>query len=91
LDAALSKTLPVYEDWVAATAGVDDPAPRHLTAFPALPVDDTAAFCERIARREGIVAVPGEYFGRAGHLRIGLGGDPDDLAEGLAALARLLP
>ncbi len=89
LEARLAETHPVYRHWVADTPGVEDGRPRHLTAFPRIPVDDTATFCERIARDPGVVAVPGEYFGRAGHVRIGLGGDAEELRIGLERLATL--
>ncbi len=91
LHARLAETLPIYRNWARETPGIEDPHARHLTAFPRLPVDDTAAFCERIARDPGVAMVPGEYFGRAGHARIGLGGDPDALRAGLDALAACLP
>lgn len=101
LEARLAQTHPIYRDWVDDTPGVEDPAPRHITAFPSLPVgrEGTAAFCERIARDPGVVLVPGDYFhwpGRPGangrgNARIGLGGPPEQLQAGLAALADLLP
>lgn len=91
LEDRLAQTVPVYRDWLAATPVVDDVEPHHLTAFPRLPVADTKAFCERIAADAGVVVVPGEYFGRSGLARIGLGGDADALSAGLEALARCLP
>lgn len=90
LEERLAQTHSLYRDWVDDTPGVEDPHFRHITAFPKLPVEDTATFGQRIADEHGIVAVPGEYFGRGGHVRIGLGGPPDDLAAGLEALARCL-
>lgn len=90
LEGVLAANHSVYQEWLDASPEVDGAGFRHLTAFPRLPIDDTAAWGER-AYRAGVVAVPGEYFGRAGHVRIGLGGDAHDLREGLRALTATLP
>ncbi len=86
LEARLAATHPIYEAW-ARTHGLDA---RHgaLTAFPKLDVD-TRALHERAAGR-GILLLPGEVFGRPGHVRIGLGIAPGPLQAGLDALGALL-
>ena len=49
-----------------------------------------SAELSRIAReRESVFVVAGEWFGMDGHLRIGTGGEPHVLEEGLARLDRL--
>lgn len=91
LEERLDATHRVFDDWVAATPGVSSRPASSLMAFPRLDgIDETAAFARGLLRK-GINVVPGEFFGRAGHVRIGLGGDPDALAAGLAALAARLP
>lgn len=84
LEARLAETHPVFEAW-AQRHGLQG---HHgeLTAFVPAPVQDTHTLAERLAR-QGIVAVPGEAFGRAGHLRIGLGVPASRLQAGLDALA----
>lgn len=91
LHAALDRNVPLFRDWVQDTPGVEDESTHGLTAFPKLPVKDTAAFCERVAVDPGVAMVPGEYFGVPGHARIGLGGDTQQLEAGLDELARCLP
>lgn len=90
LHAVLRRNVPLFRDWVEDTPGVEDASTPGLTAFPKLPVADTAAFCERVARDPGVAMVPGEYFGVSGHARIGLGGDTEQLATGLGVLAGCL-
>jgi len=43
-------------------------------AFPRLVgIDDTLAFADDLFARTGVTVVPGEFFGAAGHVRIGFG------------------
>ncbi|WBO20764.1 pyridoxal phosphate-dependent aminotransferase [Sphingomonas abietis] len=56
-------------------------------AFPKLTgISDTIAFSEWLADRCGVVVAPGEYFGAAGHIRVGFARAPADLDYGLQAL-----
>lgn len=56
-------------------------------AFPRLVgIDDTVAFSEWLADRCGVIVAPGEYFGAAGHIRIGFARAPADIDYGLQAL-----
>lgn len=43
----------------------------------------------RLRDEQGVLVVPGEHFGMDGHLRIGFGNEPDDLAQGLARIASI--
>jgi len=45
---------------------------------------------ERLLEAEGVAVVPGRFFGDDHGIRVGIGGDPDSLREGLAALDRVL-
>ena len=61
--------------------------PFGCIAFPRLVgIDDTAAFAHWLGNRNGVIVAPGEYFGLAGHIRIGFGQPVDDLVFALDAL-----
>ena len=57
--------------------------------FPGLPVHDTIRFSERLLER-GVLVSPGEFFGLAGHIRIGFGCKNDVLREGLRRISETL-
>lgn len=82
----LAATHPIYEQWAAAH-GLD-PAHGELTAFPHVG-GDTRALAAR-ALQDGILLLPGDVFGRPGHVRIGLGVAPEPLQAALDALSPLL-
>lgn len=77
-----------FADWRAAGL-VEGVVPDFgCIAFPRLTgIDDTAAFADWLAARSGVIVAPGEYFGAAGHLRIGFAQDPGELGEALVAVA----
>ena len=53
--------------------------------FPKLAgVRDTIAFSEWLADEQGVIVAPGEFFGSAGHVRIGFAHAPDVLEDGLS-------
>ena len=63
---------------------------QSATLFPRVSAQAAPLeFVERLIEEHHVLVAPGEFFlpttGRA--IRIGYGGDPDDLAEGLARLA----
>ena len=82
------ESRPVLMDWLARTPGVDGPLPElGLTAFPRVDgVRDTAGLAEYLLNQHGVGVVPGEFFGRPGHLRIGCGLPPERLGAALASL-----
>lgn len=45
---------------------------------------------QRIREQEDVFVVAGDWFGMDGHLRIGTGGEPERLAEGLRRIDRVL-
>ncbi|WP_369059510.1 pyridoxal phosphate-dependent aminotransferase [Caulobacter sp. 73W] len=53
-------------------------------------VEDTLALSEALWAQDRLIVAPGEHFGLAGHIRIGLGGEPDLLERGLIRLANAL-
>jgi aspartate/methionine/tyrosine aminotransferase len=60
------------------------------TAFPRLHTGDVEALCTRLREAYETSVVPGRFFGAPQHVRIGLGGPTDLLAEGLRRLGRAL-
>ncbi len=59
--------------------------------FPRLVgVDDTEAFAAQLIEERGVIVAPGEYFGAAGHVRIGFGLQPGVLEPALEILADAL-
>ncbi len=61
--------------------------PRFL-GTPRLP--DAQALCEGARRDARVVLVPGRFFGRPEHVRIGVGGPEDQIVRALETLARYL-
>jgi len=53
-------------------------------------VDDASAFVERLAREFDTDVVPGRFFQAPAHFRVGFGGRPEVLGDGLAHLGRAL-
>jgi aspartate/methionine/tyrosine aminotransferase len=85
-----SESRPIWEAWLRDTPGISAVVPEFgLIAFPRVEgAPDTAALVTYLQREHGVDVVPGEYFGRAGHLRVGCGLPPETLREGLARLER---
>jgi aspartate/methionine/tyrosine aminotransferase len=53
-------------------------------------IEDAGAFVERLAREFETDVVPGRFFQAPAHFRVGFGGRPEFLVEGLAQLGRAL-
>ena len=51
---------------------------------------DTEALCRRLATEHGVFLLPGTCFGRPDEIRVGFGGSPAALREGLDRFSRLL-
>jgi len=70
--------------------GYDAPRPQgSYYVFPKTPIPDDVAFI-RVLQREGILAVPGVGFGRAGYMRLSLTIARGDLERSLQGFARAL-
>ena len=84
------ESRPMWERWLSGTEGIRCVVPEFgIIAFPRIEgVEDTIALSEFLAREHQVDAVPGEFFGLPGHLRIGCGVPPATLEEGLARLGR---
>jgi aspartate aminotransferase len=70
--------------------GYDAPRPQgSFYVFPKTPIPDDVAFIRRLMK-EGILAVPGSGFGRAGYMRLSLTIARDELERSLPGFARAL-
>lgn len=50
----------------------------------------STALCERLLEEHSVLLVPGDHYGLDHWMRIGFGGDPAELEEGLARIAKVL-
>lgn len=76
-------------DW-AREEGIEmTPWAGANVCFPRLPLENTLDFCKHLLDREVLVP-PGEFFGLAGHVRIGLGCESSVLQEGLRRISDTL-
>lgn len=87
----LAATRPVVQQHAQAMIGdglIEGELPQFgCMYFPKVRgVDDTLALARTLWSRHNMLVAPGEYFGMAGHIRIGFGGDEPGLDEGLARL-----
>ena len=88
----LRENQAIVADWVARHPRVRQVPPeaggvaliRYSGARP------SAELAERLRADHGVLVVPGAHFGLEHHLRIGIGGEPEPLREGLARLGRAL-
>ncbi len=64
--------------------------PAGTTCFPRLRAGSVDRLCAVLRNEYDTSVVPGEFFEMPEHFRIGIGGDPDMVAEGLDRLARAL-
>lgn len=85
-----AESRPHWERWLRDTPGIDAVVPEFgLNSFPRIEgVADTAALTVFLQREHQVDVVPGEYFGRAGHLRVSCGVPEETLKEGLERLTR---
>ena len=76
--------------WLNETEGVEALVPPFgILAFPRVEgVPDTRAFARWLAEKHAVDVVPGEFFGLAGHLRLGCAVPEATLSEGLARLTQ---
>ena len=71
-------------------AGYDAPRPQgSYYVFPKTPIADDLAFIGRL-QEEGILAVPGRGFGRAGYMRLSLTIELESLERSLPGFARAI-
>ena len=89
----IAANFPIVVAWLDAHAGnlAWVPPEAGAMAFVRYHQDiGSTALANRLRETEGVLVVPGDHFGLDGHLRIGYGGRPASLREGLARLDRVL-
>jgi aspartate aminotransferase len=70
--------------------GYDAPRPQgSYYVFPKTPIPDDVAFVHRL-QEEGILAVPGQGFGRGGYMRLSLTLPRNDIERSLPGFARAI-
>jgi aspartate/methionine/tyrosine aminotransferase len=87
------QNLRILEKWVADHQSIVKWAPpeRGVCTLPQLcSVSDVEVFCRRLARTYSVLLVPGTCFNYPGHVRLGFGGSPKILNEGLTRLSAAL-
>jgi aspartate/methionine/tyrosine aminotransferase len=84
------ESRPTWAKWLTSTEGIECVVPEHgIIAFPrVVGVEDTVALSDFLATKHGVDVVPGEYFGKPGHVRVGCGLKPEKLREALSRLER---
>lgn len=87
----LEATRPIVERHVGAMVAdgllAGDVPAAGCMCFPrVVGVADTRALADWLWREHRIVVAPGEFFGLAGHIRIGFGGETEQLDRGLGRL-----
>jgi capreomycidine synthase len=89
----LRLNLDIVAEWVERQQGLVEWS-RPLggaCAFVRMPfVTDAEEFCRQLAYRHRVLLVPGTCFGYPQHARLGFGGSPHALKEGLARLSAWL-
>ncbi len=86
------RNFEILREWVEAEPLIDWVPPRAGTvAFPRYSMDmPSEELALRLIREKGVFLVPGCCFEVEGHLRIGFGGDSEELREGLRRFSDLL-
>jgi aspartate aminotransferase len=70
--------------------GYDAPRPQgSYYVFPKTPIPDDVAFVRRL-QEEGILAVPGQGFGRGGYMRLSLTLPRNDIERSLPGFERAI-
>jgi aspartate/methionine/tyrosine aminotransferase len=60
---------------------------RGTVAFPRLDRGDVDDLCRLLREKYETSVVPGRFFGLPGHFRLGIGGEPEMVSEGLSRLS----
>ncbi len=91
-EALLDTNRRALRAFMDASPGIEyvDPGSGTLL-FPRIKgVDDAGRFVERLHAERATAVVPGAFFDAPAHFRIGVGGPPDVVAEGLARVRAAL-
>ena len=88
----LRENQAIVRDWVSQQPGVGQIPPEAggVTLLRYAGARSSAELAETLRTRHGVLVVPGVHFGLEHHLRVGIGGEPEPLREGLARLGQVL-
>jgi aspartate/methionine/tyrosine aminotransferase len=89
----LNANLPAVSAWLSARASLFSFVPPEAGAIVYTRYHQqigSVALTTRLREEQGVLVVPGAQFGMDGFLRIGFGGPPKELLEGLARLEEVL-
>jgi len=82
---------PIIQEFLRKRADLAWAPSSGTVVFPRLrQVSDSFSFTERLLQERETAVVPGRYFQAPAHIRIGFGGPPETLRNGLHALAAAL-
>lgn len=91
--AILNRNQVIVDDWVKSHGQRLDWQPPEAGGVAFIRYGDaipSERLSERLRLEESTFVVAGSWFGLEGHMRIGIGGESDRLAEGLRRIDRLL-
>ena len=90
IEAVDQGSKPEFARWLSQAAGIRGQVPEFgLIAFPRVEgVEDTRALGRYLVDEHEVGVVPGEFFGRAGHVRVGFGLPRERLSEALRRFER---
>ena len=88
----LRENQALVAEWVDGHSAVHQTPPEAggVTLIRYAGSRPSAELAERLRADHDVLVVPGSHFGLEHHLRIGIGGEPGPLQEGLAKLGRVL-
>jgi len=90
-NAMIDQNKAAYREILGDHPGLDQVVFDHgTTVFPRLKSGDADSLFELLGARFETSIVPGRFFGRPNHIRIGLGGDPAMTRTGLERLGEAL-
>ena len=88
----LRKNQAIVDAWVTDQPGVHQIPPEAggVTLIRYLGNRESIELAETLRAQHGVLIVPGSHFKLDQHLRIGIGGEPEPLRDGLTKLAEVL-
>ncbi|MBN9234655.1 MULTISPECIES: aminotransferase class I/II-fold pyridoxal phosphate-dependent enzyme [Phyllobacteriaceae] len=89
----LARNLDQLSRWVAVRSAIFSWVPPQAGAMAFLRYDlpvSSDDFCRRLRETQSVFAVAGSWFGMEGHLRLGIGGEPDHFRDALQRIDRFL-
>lgn len=85
----LETNRPILQNFLASRSDLFAiPADQATTSFPQLSSGHVDALCQLLRDKYDTSVVPGRFFEMPNHFRIGIGGKPEMLEEGLNRLAK---